>query len=72
MAKIWFKQILRGYRTYSEVPIEWKQAVAALLYRAVKSNELTPERYEEITGEPYVAPAPAEETSASGLADGAQ
>lgn len=53
MAKVYFDRIMAGTRTYAEVPKKWKPGVKELLIGAVEAGELTPERYEEITGEPF-------------------
>lgn len=39
----------------------WKKF---MVYNVVAKNAITPEEYEEITGEPYVNPKPAAETEA--------
>ena len=53
MAKVWHKRILAGTQEYSKCPLKYKEEVKELLILDVDSGVITPERYEEITGEPY-------------------
>lgn len=62
MAKIWRNRIIGGTRTFEEVPLTWKAQVKELLRQDVANGTYTyagpatPEWYEEVVGEPYVAP----------------
>lgn len=55
MAKVYVKLLYAGRRTWSQVPDDLKREVKSLLKADVVGGIITPERYEEITGEPYVA-----------------
>ena len=53
MAKIWHKRILAGTQEYDACPLKYRSEVRDLLIEDVASGIITPEQYEEITGEPY-------------------
>lgn len=53
MAKIWHKRILAGTQSYDDCPLKYKGEVKELLIQDVELGIITPEQYEEITGEPY-------------------
>jgi len=55
MNKIWANRLIAGDKTWDEVPESRKNGVKAELKSRVASGEITAERYEEITGEPYEA-----------------
>ena len=55
MARIWANRLEAGTKTWANVPLSRKAAVKAVLREDVENhhNGMTPERYEEITGEVY-------------------
>ena len=53
MPKIWYNRIVAGTKTLSECPERYRDGVVALLRADVDKGAMTPERYEELTGEPY-------------------
>lgn len=53
MNKIWANRLIAGDKTWDEVPESRKPGVKAELKLRVLAGEITPERYEEIVGEPY-------------------
>jgi hypothetical protein len=60
MAKIWRNRLLASLngdsdRTFDEVPQKWKADVKKLLLEDVAAGIITPEQYEQIVGEAYVA-----------------
>lgn len=55
MAKIYVKLLYTERRTWSQVPDDLKRDVKTLMKLDVVNGVITVERYEEITGEPYVA-----------------
>ena len=57
MAKIYVKLLYTERRTWSQVPDDndLKRDVKTLMKLDVANGVITVERYEEITGEPYVA-----------------
>ena len=57
MARIWANRLEAGDKTWANVPNSRKAAVRAILREDVQNhhNGMTPERYEEIVGEPYEA-----------------
>ena len=57
MAAIWANRLIDGDKTWAEVPKSRKAAVEEELRRRVAAGEITAERFEEITGEPYEAEA---------------
>lgn len=61
MDRIWANRLEAGTKTWADVPEARKDNVKAILYADVEAGKLTPERYEEITGEPYI-PINEEET----------
>ena len=52
MPKIWYNRIV-ATKTLSECPERYRGGVVALLRADVEKCAMTPERYEELTGEPY-------------------
>jgi hypothetical protein len=54
MAKVFYRSIYAGTKTINDVPARWLDDVKALFKVDVASGKITAERYEEITGEPYV------------------
>lgn len=54
MAKIYWRTIKRGTRSYASVPEELKAAVKALARADVESGEITEEQYAELIGEYYI------------------
>lgn len=55
MAQIYVELLYAGKRIWSQVPDSLKREVKSILKNDVARGYITPERYEEITGEPYVA-----------------
>lgn len=53
MAKIYWRTIKRGTRTFADVPDNLKDAVKALALAEVESGEITAEQYKEYIGEDY-------------------
>ena len=53
MARIWANRLEAGTKTWDEVPQSRKASVKAVLREDVEADKLTPEQYEEITGEKY-------------------
>lgn len=53
MAKIWANRLIAGTKQWDEVPISRKYAVREELRDRVEAGQLSDERYEEITGEPF-------------------
>lgn len=56
MARIWANCVEKKTKKYSDCPARYKNDMKQFLYddTAAGINEMTPERYEEITGEPFV------------------
>lgn len=54
MAKLWAKKLENGDKTWAEVPDSRKEDVKNVLKEDVKSNKLTAQAYETITGETYI------------------
>lgn len=55
MAKIYWRTIKRGTRTFDSIPENLKDAVKALAQADVANGDLTAEEYEAIIGEAYPA-----------------
>lgn len=55
MAQVYVNLLYAGKRTWNHVPDTLKREVKSILRADVARGVITPERYEEITGEPYVA-----------------
>lgn len=55
MNKIWFNRLIAGTHKWANMPSSRRADVSAMLKAAVEAKTTTAERYEEITGEPYVA-----------------
>lgn len=55
MNRIWANRLEAGTKIWLEVPNSRKNAVKAILAEDVVNgiNDMTPEKYQEITGEPY-------------------
>lgn len=53
VAKIWYKRIKAGTRTFNEVPEELKDDCKEYFKLDVENGVITPEQYEEYVGEPY-------------------
>ena len=53
MNEIWANRLAAGTKTWAEVPASREDAVKDVLRGRVKSETITAERYEEITGEAY-------------------
>lgn len=54
MAKIYWRTIKRGTRTFDDVPDNLKNAVRQLAMDEVESGEITAEQYEQYIGEEYM------------------
>lgn len=55
MNKIWANRLIAGTQVWDSVPAFRKSDVAAELATRVEDGEITADRYQEITGEEYVA-----------------
>lgn len=53
MAKIYWRTIKRGTRTFEDVPENLKDAIKALALAEVEDGEITAEQYKEYIGEDY-------------------
>ncbi len=53
MAKIWRNRIIAGDQLFSHCPARYQPQVLGLLAQDVENGTITPERYEELTGQPY-------------------
>lgn len=53
MSEIWANRLIAGTKTWGQVPASRKSGVKAVLKSRVEDGEITPEQYEEITGEQY-------------------
>lgn len=53
MAKIYWRTIKRGTRTFEDVPENLKEEVKELARQDVEDGVITKEQYTEITGEAY-------------------
>lgn len=53
MAKIYWRTIKRGTRTFADVPENLQDAVKKLAKQDVIDGEITAEQYEEYIGEAY-------------------
>ena len=56
MNRIWANRLIAGTKTWAQVPAGRREGVFEELKNRVKAGEITPERFEEITGEPYPVP----------------
>ena len=52
MNEIWANRLIAGTKAWDEVPDSRKDGVKVVLTERVEKGVITPERYEEITGEP--------------------
>ena len=55
MAKIYWRTIKRGTRTFNDVPENLKSEVKELAKTEVTEGVITPDQYKELIGEEYVA-----------------
>ena len=53
MNRIWANRLEAGTQQWADVPASRKNAVREILRGDVESGAITPERYSEITGEPW-------------------
>lgn len=53
MNKIWVNRLIAGTKVWDEMPKSRRTGVKALLKEKVAAQEITSERYKEITGEDY-------------------
>lgn len=53
MDKIWANRLIGGTKTWAEVPDSRRGSVLVELAARVESGTVSPERFEEITGEAY-------------------
>ena len=53
MAKIWRNRLEAGTQVWADCPEKYRDEVKRLLKLDVVIGKITPERYEEIVGEPY-------------------
>lgn len=57
MAKIYWRTIKRGTRTFADVPENLQDAIKALALAEVETGTITTEQFREYIGEDYVAEA---------------
>ena len=57
MAKIYWRTIKRGTRTFDAVPAHLQDEVRALALAEVEDGTITAEQYKEYIGEEYPVPA---------------
>lgn len=55
MNEIWANRLVAGTKVWSDVPTYRKNVVKEVLRDRVVKESITAERYEEITGESYMA-----------------
>lgn len=55
MNKIWANRLIASTKTWDEMPASRQSAVKKILAERVEDNEISAERYKEITGEEYEA-----------------
>ena len=55
MAKIYWRTIKRGTRTFDSIPDELKEAVKALAQDDVKNGVIKPAEFKKLIGEAYSA-----------------
>lgn len=53
MTKIWANRLIAGDKTWAEVPDFRRNGIKAELAARVKADQITAEKYTEITGEAY-------------------
>lgn len=53
MDKIWANRLVAGTKTWAEMPASRRAGVKRELTKRVAEDEITAERYKEITGEGY-------------------
>lgn len=55
MAKIWHNRVIdpESDKTFADVPLVWKADCKEYFRLDVENGVITPEQYEEYTGEPY-------------------
>ena len=51
MDKIWANRLVAGTKTWDEMPASRRANVKKILAKRVESGEITPEEYQNITGE---------------------
>ena len=61
MSHIWRNRLIASlsgdsHRTFEEVPTRWKAEVKQLLLESAASGIITPEQYQQLVGEEYIAP----------------
>ena len=55
MAKIYWRTIKRGTRTFADVPAHLQDEIRALALAEVEDGTITAEQYKELIGEDYPA-----------------
>jgi len=55
MDRIWANRLEAGAKAWTDVPEKRRESVKVILREDVVKHIITPEQYERITGEPYVA-----------------
>lgn len=55
MARVYVNLLYAGMRTWNQIPDTLKREIKSIFRADVACGVITPERYEEITGEPYAA-----------------
>lgn len=53
MDRIWANRLEAGTKTWDDVPVKRRNNVKAILREDVVKHIITPEQYEDITGEAY-------------------
>ena len=53
MNVIWANRLIARIKVWAQVPQSRKPGVKAVLKERVEDGEITPQRYQEIVGEPY-------------------
>ena len=53
MAKIWKNRIIAGTQKFEDCPDRYKNEVLELMRKDVEKGDLTPEKFEELTGIKY-------------------
>ncbi len=55
MNEIWANRLVAGTKTWDKMPPDRRKGVKAVLAARVAAGEITAERYQDITGETYLA-----------------
>ena len=55
MDTIWANRLISGTKMWNEMPVTRQSGVKKILKERVAKNEITPEKYQEITSEKYVS-----------------